>query len=171
MVRRPILLSPDVIHRVWALWKDGDPDEDAILRRVLTNLQGKTTGINTVLRTVAEIKIDEKKEENKYDTYGRGRHEEEGKMAVMQNAPQLGKVRWVDDIRQALLDLGGEAVLTKIYQVVEQIRRNGGRTTPKSLSATVRQCIEAHCPTSDNYREGNGKYFEHMARGRYRLIT
>lgn len=170
MTKRPILLSPNVIHIIWSLWKDGDPDEDAILRRVLTNVQGHTTQSETALNAPLEENIHGQKEENEYETHMRPSHEEEGKMAEKWNTPQLGKVRWVDDIRAALLGLGGEADLATIYQVVEQVRRDGGRTIPKSLDATIRQSIEAHCPTSDNFRENNEKYFEHVARGRYRLI-
>jgi hypothetical protein len=134
------------------------------------DLEGKAADVTTESRPHLEENTHSKKEENKYETYEQQGHEEEGKMAARPNSPELGKVRWVDDIRAALLEVGGEADLAVIYQVVEENRRAAGRTTPKSLDATVRQSIEAHCPTSDNFRERNGRYFEHVARGRYRLI-
>ena len=170
MSRRPILLSPDVIHKIWAVWKDGDEDEDAILRRVLVAQMGPQSRHEPAVNIMQETKTDVSNEEKAYETVEERGYSEEGQMGSRRNSPLLGKVRWVDDVRQALLNNGGEADLARIYIDVERLRRDFGRTTPKSLEATVRQAIEAHCPTSDNYREGNGKYFEHVARGRYRLI-
>jgi len=145
-------------------------DEDSILRRILKGPEVEPAGNSLSRRAHSEEISDESKEENKHEQFDEQRYKEEDKMADRWNAPQLGKLRWVDDIRSALLEEGGEADLAVIYRVAERIRKDGGRSTPRSLDATVRQSIEAHCPTSGNYREGNGKYFEHVGRGRYRLI-
>lgn len=169
-MKRSVPLSPDVVHKIWSLWQDGDLDEDAILRRVLTELQEKAAMKSTERKLGETNKKNEEKEENKYNSPAERQSAGESNMIGMLDTPALGKVRWVDDIRAALMELGGEAELATIYSAVERIRKDGGRTIPKSLTATVRQSIEAHCPTSENYREGNGNYFKHIARGRYQLI-
>ncbi|MDR3525340.1 MAG: hypothetical protein P4L66_14715 [Acetobacteraceae bacterium] len=170
MNKRPIPLSPDVIHKIWSFWKEQDADEDAILRRVLSQMPN-AEDVQTKTTTATQTEInDVKKEENEYKNCKADQAREEIEMAKWSNLGALGKLRWVDDIRGALMEIGGEADLAQIYRVVERIRKNGGRSVPKSLEATVRQSIESHCPTSENYRLVNGAYFEHTDRGRYKLI-
>jgi len=77
----------------------------------------------------------------------------------------FGKVRWVDDVRTALTKMGGEASLHSIYREVECIRREAGRSIPKTLEAVIRRTLEDHSSDSANYRgvdlfglpEGHGK--------------
>ena len=49
----------------------------------------------------------------------------------------MGKIRWVDDVFEAIRRLGGSATLHSIYKEVEMIRQNAGRSVPKSLEATL----------------------------------
>lgn len=170
MIKRPIPLSPDVIHKIWAFWKEPDADEDAILRRVLSQLSSAAVAdLKAITRTQPE-QNNVPNEEKIYKYPEIDEVKEEIAMVDWRHPPTLGKIRWVDDIRAALLEIGGEADLAQIYRVVERIRKDAGRSVPRSLDATVRQSIESHCPTSENYREVNGRYFEHIDRGRYRLI-
>ncbi len=170
MAKRPVLLSPDVIHKIWSLWLDGDADEDAILRRVLNDIDPDICYSETKRKLVSQTAIHEHEEEKIYEVNDDRCEAVLVNPAATHDPVPFGKVRWVDDIREALIEIGGEANLQAIYQIVEMKRKAAGRTTPKSLDATVRQSIEAHCPTSDNYKKGNGKYFAHVARGRYRII-
>jgi hypothetical protein len=64
------------------------------------------------------------------------------------------KITWRDDVCDALHQLGRKARLQKIYDRVEQIRKDGGRTVPPSLEATIRQCLEANSSDSHNYKGG-----------------
>lgn len=75
----------------------------------------------------------------------------------------LGKIRWVDDVRAALVSLGGEASLNEIYKTVRRLRAEGGRSVPSSLAATIRRTIEDHSSDSENFR-GND-YFQKVERG------
>lgn len=59
---------------------------------------------------------------------------------------------WLGDVRVALHRLGGKASLYRIYKEVTEIRRAAERSLPRSLEATVRHTLEAHCSQSHNYR-------------------
>jgi len=79
----------------------------------------------------------------------------------------LDKIRWCDDIKTALEEMGGQASLNRIYQRVTEIRKVAGRSIPNSLEATVRRTLEDFSSDSDNYRgkdwfcmpEGKGSGF------------
>lgn len=71
---------------------------------------------------------------------------------------------WVDDIVEALLQLGGEASYAELYPVLAQIRV--GPLTP-SWNATVRRIIEDHSRDSANFRGVH--LFDNVGRGRWRL--
>ena len=71
---------------------------------------------------------------------------------------------WVEDIIQALTNLGGQATLSKIYEEVKQIREE---PLPVSWKASVRERIEAHSSDSKNFR---GKdYFRKIKKGTWAL--
>lgn len=59
---------------------------------------------------------------------------------------------WRDDVRIALVALGGRASLNKIYNEVEKIRMEAGRSVPRTLQATIRRTLEDHSSDSQNYR-------------------
>lgn len=79
-------------------------------------------------------------EEELQTTYKR----EEKKMA--------SKIRWCDDVKTALEEMGGQASLHRIYKRVAEIRKAAGRSVPDSLEATIRRTLEDFSSDSDNYR-------------------
>ena len=138
-MRRQIEVTADVFHLIWSNWRDGDTDENSILKRVLRKSNGGTG-----------------------DKHARATEDSNA-------VGDVGKIRWVDDVRHAFRALGGEADLAAVYPLVERLRREAGRSTVRSLEATVRQTIEAHSSDSRNFKPGNSDYFRHVDRGRWAL--
>lgn len=64
---------------------------------------------------------------------------------------RVRKVRWCDDVREALMQLGGKAHLEKIYAKVRDIRINAGRSTPQTLEEVVRKELEIRSPDSEAF--------------------
>lgn len=64
-------------------------------------------------------------------------------------------LRWCDDVKAALRELGGRASLDAIYREVEKIRRIGGRSMPRSFEAIVRRTLEDFSADSENFRGEN----------------
>lgn len=79
----------------------------------------------------------------------------------------MGKIRWVDDVFEAIQRLGGTATLHSIYREVENIRRNAGRSVPKTLDATIRRTLEDHSSDSANYRGTD--FFANIRRGEWAI--
>ena len=73
-------------------------------------------------------------------------------------------IRWVDDVEQALIMLGGHAHLSKIELAVRGLRIDAGRSWPKNADACIRDTLETHCSESMNYR-GGPNLFEMVDRG------
>lgn len=71
--------------------------------------------------------------------------------------------RWCDDVKEALINLGGRASLARIYEEVERIRRENGRSVPKHLDAIVRRELEARSSDSEIF---NGEDWFSMAEGK-----
>ena len=63
----------------------------------------------------------------------------------------MRKIRWCDDVRDALKALGGRAHLNEIYNKVREIRRNAGRSLPKSLEEVVRKELEIRSSDSEAF--------------------
>jgi hypothetical protein len=78
--------------------------------------------------------------------------------------------RWMDDIKTALNDLGGEAELADIYQRVRMIRSEAGRSIPTNFDVTVRTCIRTHSSDSKNFMHRED-CFQRVRDGRWRLRT
>lgn len=55
---------------------------------------------------------------------------------------------WVEDIIQALKNLGGEARLTQIYDEVKRIRTE---PLPRTYDASIRGVLERHSPDSESF--------------------
>jgi len=73
---------------------------------------------------------------------------------------------WVEDVKHALENLGGQSSLNDLYVEVRRIRM-GSR--PKSLNAIVRRTLEDHSSDSKNF---NGKdYFRNIDRGIWALTN
>jgi hypothetical protein len=164
-MKRQIDVKIEVFHLIWSNWRHGDTDENSILERLLS------TGSSVHLREsgeqseAASAQIDRAKEEN---TYRNG-----GVVPMSGNSvgllKSIGKIRWVDDVRSALIGLGGEGDLSQIYRAVREIRSEAGRRIVESLEATIRQSLEAYSSDSENFKEGNADYFHHISRGRWGL--
>ena len=75
-------------------------------------------------------------------------------------------MKWLDYIKIAMQNLGGEAYYSDLYEEIKKIRPLN--FTP-SWQATVRRTVEDHCPQSANYK--GVPVFQHVGRGHYRLIT
>jgi hypothetical protein len=67
-------------------------------------------------------------------------------------AEPLSDATWRDDVRTALLRLGGRASLHRIYREVEAIRKLASRSIPPTLDATVGRTLEDHSSDSANFR-------------------
>jgi hypothetical protein len=72
--------------------------------------------------------------------------------------------RWVDDIQAVLLELGGEAHLSSIYDHVRLARRQAGRSWPPNAEACIRERLETHSSSSENYK-GGPDLFEMVEKG------
>lgn len=71
---------------------------------------------------------------------------------------------WVEDIIQALKNLGGQATLSQIYEEVKWIRTE---PLPETYKASIRERIEAHSSNSSNFK---GKdYFRKVEKGVWAL--
>jgi hypothetical protein len=162
-MKRQIEVTADVFHLIWSTWREGDVDENSILKRVLTPSDSATMAANRMNGGGSDGAVDASKEDN---TYEKASSMEE---AAFANFPEIGKIRWVDDVRRAFSELGGEADLSAVYPLVEKIRRAARRSVVSSLDATVRQTIEAHSSNSRNWKPGNADYFRHAGRGRWAL--
>ena len=73
---------------------------------------------------------------------------------LLRPASTAARIRWVDDIRQALSDLGGKAHLSRIETAVCRLRLAAGRSWPKNAAACIRYTVEIHSADSLNYRQG-----------------
>ncbi len=58
------------------------------------------------------------------------------------SSDEIKKIRWRDDVRSALSQLGGLASLDQIYNSVLQIRRLAGRSLPVNYRAIIRRELE-----------------------------
>lgn len=86
---------------------------------------------------------------------------------VVKMRSSLGKIRWVDDVVEALHRLGGEGPLDEIYRATRQLRRSGQRSEPPETEATIRRTLEDHSSDSANFRGKN--LFKLVGRGRWAL--
>ncbi len=143
---REIKVDMDVFAAIWKRRVAGENSENEILRRLL--LSEPSDGQQVVL-TKEEVKNSKMPEENamRYKT--------------------IGKVRWVDDIRAALMELGGQASLHEIYKKVKDIRVRSGRSWTAAAEATIRRTIEDHSSDSENFRGDD--IFKKVGRGEWAL--
>lgn len=81
------------------------------------------------------------------------------------NRAPRGRVRWVDDVRDALEQLGGEAALPDIYAKVREIRQAHGRSVPRSFEEVVRKEIEVHSSDSEAFQFREDYFFAPHGKG------
>ena len=143
---REIKVDMDVFAAIWKQRVAGENSENEILRRLLLNEPYSDQQGSPVKKEVKNSRI----------------HDE--------NALQyqtMGKIRWVDDIKAALIELGGEATLQEIYKKVKDIRLRSGRSWTAAAEATIRRTIEDHSSDSENFRGDD--IFKKIGRGKWAL--
>ena len=84
----------------------------------------------------------------------------------MQGTRSQTDIRWCDDVRTALFELGGKAPLHRIYRRVRGIRQAAGRSTPPSLEEVVRKELEVRSSDSDTFDSERGEDWFRMAEGK-----
>jgi hypothetical protein len=168
---REISISIDVFAAIWAIRKPHENNEDDILSRVMTeylalsrpteaNLMTSRGDLAKPLAaTVASLPVSRRLEEKS--------SEKEDVHVSLSNELEMGKVRWVDDVQLALRALGGSASLHTIYKEVGRRRREGNRSLPRTLEATVRRTLEDHSSDSANFKGED--LFANVGRGEWAL--
>ena len=71
---------------------------------------------------------------------------------------------WVEDVLQALKNLGGQATLSQIYEEVKRIRQV---PLTQTWQASIRERLEAHSSDSENFRGTD--YFRKVGKGTWAL--
>lgn len=141
---KQIEVDLDVFARIWACRKGTEKNENEVLRRMLLVDQSVPEGESLVEpNAMVNGRTNYKAKEVKSSDRALG---------IQGSCTSYGKVRWVDDVRTALVYLGGQARLAKIYEQVERIRAAEGRSIPRSLDATIRRTLEDHSSDSENFR-------------------
>lgn len=167
---RNIDVETNVFALIWALRKDGEESENEVLSRVLPDYMSIKDSEGNRLSTESED-MRSRTESFQEDTDSSGALEvkssEKTRGQTFEKETPMGKIRWVDDVFEAIRRLGGSATLHSIYKEVEMIRRNAGRSVPKSLDATIRRTLEDHSSDSANYRGTD--LFANVGRGEWAI--
>ncbi len=167
---RSIEVETSVFALIWALRADGEESENEILSRVLPDymlvkdsetksLTAESEGAHLSSESLSQAANTSESLEVKNSDKTLGH-------AFVKETP-MGKIRWVDDVFEAIRRLGGSATLHSIYREVENIRRNAGRSVPKTLDATIRRTLEDHSSDSANYRGTD--LFANVGRGEWAI--
>ena len=125
---RSIDVDADVFSLIWSLRTPPEETENEILKRILDNYHRDKLKFSIANEgiEVSEVKTSRQTSKNLIPSIGNQTlREGEGNMIS-------GKIRWVDDIRAALQQLGGEASLHEIYKSVRDRRNEAGRSVPAS---------------------------------------
>lgn len=75
-------------------------------------------------------------------------------------------MKWIDEIKNAFIALGGDAPYHSLYSHIEQ---NTNRPLSSQWKASVRKIIEDHSSDSRNYNPNNFDYFRNLGRGHWGL--
>ena len=75
---------------------------------------------------------------------------------------------WLDDVKQALSNLGGEASLHEIYKETLSIR---AVPVTENAEAIIRRTLQEHCPETGTYHGGESAFrsVEGLGEGRWAL--
>jgi negative regulator of replication initiation len=150
---KQIEVDIDVFSMIWSLRSSPEKTENEILYRILSESLSVRDAETSPERNRPHLPTT--KEVNTSNSI-----QGESEMTEI-----TGKIRWVDDVENALHQLGGSASLHTIYKKVKELRKVGGRSLPQSLEATIRRTIEDHSSDSDNFR-GADK-FKKISRGEW----
>lgn len=139
---RTISISTEVFSMIWAARRPPEETENEILIRILQAEGPLSVSAIPIAPTPIDGAIEVKTSKQEYLA----------NRVNMMEEPIFGKVRWVDDVKSALVTLGGRASLHMIYQQVERVRREAGRSVPKTIEAVIRRTLEDHSSDSANFR-------------------
>jgi hypothetical protein len=168
---RDISISIDVFAAIWAIRRPYENNENDILSRVLAEylalprpaeaslMNARGDLVQPLASAVEVVQVSRGMEEKS--------SEKEGGRMSQSHEPEIGKVRWVDDVQLALRALGGSASLHTIYKEVGRRRRDGNRSLPRTLEATVRRTLEDHSSDSANFKGED--LFANVGRGEWAL--
>jgi hypothetical protein len=120
---RTVQLDTDVFAKIWAHRTEGEETENEILRRLLGSARQERALDAGAKRPSVPVGV----------------------------PPTRGRIRWRDDVMQALVDLGGAATLDEIYRKVRSIRRAAGRSLPPSTDAVIRRELENNSSDSEAF--------------------
>jgi len=152
---RSINVETSVFALIWALREGGEESENEILFRVLSDYNSIKDSLTKSSMTETEKTRLISKPLHQRSHSLESLEAKSSKITPNQTFDRetpMGKIRWVDDVFEAIRRLGGSATLHSIYKEVEEIRRKAGRSVPKTLDATIRRTLEDHSSDSANYR-------------------
>ena len=132
---RTISVSNETYGKIWSSSREGDENEDDILRRIFAEreeIAGEVAEIDHVETKTIQVRSHER----------------------TITIPRTGKITWIDDVALALHQIGGRGHLADIYASVRKLRSRGGRTLPPSTDAVIRKTLEENSSDSDAYRGG-----------------
>lgn len=66
---------------------------------------------------------------------------------------------WVSDIEEALVELGGRAHLSQIYDTVRRLREAKGKSLPLNFNASVRKNLQWYSSDSDVFLNKRDLFF------------
>lgn len=164
---KTITVSEQSFSLLWSFWVHGDVTEDDILRRILLRLAAEprdSTFFTKGDQNEVQNYVDSDQTQISPETGGRRFFSDVQKSSA--DPPR--KVRWVDDVRLALVELGGEANLSEIYRTVRAARMQEGRRVGPNFQSAVRQTIQAHSSDSNNF-EKREDCFTRVKDGRWKL--
>lgn len=167
---RNIDVETNVFALIWALRKDSEESENEILSRVLSDYMSiKDSKANRLATESKDMnpRAESFQQQTGFSESLEVKSSEKPLTQTFEKETLMGKIRWVDDVFEAIRRLGGSATLHSIYKEVEMIRRNAGRSVPKSLDATIRRTLEDHSSDSANYRGTD--LFANVARGEWAI--
>lgn len=151
---REIQVDIDVFAAIWSHREPGEGTENAILRRIFL-IDLPTQRPVSAISPLGQNSLFEEKSSKKFDG------------VPAQGRIEIGKIRWVDDVRAALTILGGKASLEAIYKIVKERRSTSGRSVPRTLDAVIRRTLEDHSSDSANFRGDD--LFRLVSRGEWAL--
>jgi hypothetical protein len=168
---REITISIDVFATLWALRRPEEQSENEILQRVLREY-AEFESVATPSASAKSQAISQHRESTEQEDFLRVDKEVDTSdktrtFKLPAGESEMGKIRWVDDVRAALRGLGGSASLHEIYKATAVRRRDGNRSIPRTLEATVRRTLEDHSSDSANFRGAD--IFTNIGRGEWAL--
>ena len=86
-----------------------------------------------------------------------------GNLAKLDELTKTLKRSWKDEIYNAIVQLGGEAILSDIYDYIES---HSTRKLPSTWQATIRYVLQMYCSDTETYKGGDD-IFKHISKGKW----